>query len=385
MNVVHLSPHYPPQYGLFTRRLVDHGVKVFGVSDRHDHELAPELRQALSGHYRVDSLECYDQVIEALSYFTEHYGQIDRVESHLESWLELEAILRERFNIPGKRPADLDFCRRKSQMKKIYEKAKVPTARGTIVESFDQCKSFIAGKYPAFIKPDVGVGAADTYTIHNEVDLRFFFTVCKDYVYFIEEFISGVIESFDGLADASGNIVFFTGHRFSEDIHTVVKKNTNLYYYSLRDIPKDLEAAGRAVVAAIDIREKFFHLEFFRLPDGSLRGLEVNLRPPGGLTTHMFNFACNIDVYDWWASIVAGEPSRREYERLYHCAFVSRKYDRAYRFDEDEVMARCSSRMVLHQSMAGIEWAVMGNTGFLVRSPHLHEVMEMVTLIVGEV
>ncbi|MBF0502344.1 MAG: carboxylate--amine ligase [Candidatus Riflebacteria bacterium] len=385
MNVVHLSPHYPPQFGLFTKRLAEHGVKVFGISDRWDHELSPDLRQALTAHYKVDSLSNYNQVIAAVEHFMETCGHIDRVESHLESWLEIEAILRERFGIQGKQPADLDFCRRKSQMKAVYKKAMVPTARGAIVESFEQCKAFIGGVYPAFIKPDIGVGAGDTYTIHNESDLHKFFEVRSKYEYFIEEFIQGVIESFDGLTDSSGNIVFCTGHRFSDDIHNVVKKKTNLYYYSLRDLPPDLEAAGRAVVAAIDIREKFFHLEFFRLPSGDLRGLEVNLRPPGGLTTHMFNYACDVDVYDWWASIVAGEPSKRNYSRSFHCAFVSRKYDRAYTFDEDEVAARCGKRLMLRQSMPAIEWPVMGDTGFLVRSPHLHEVMEMIATIVGEV
>ena len=36
------------------------------------------------------------------------------------------------------------------------------------------------------------------------------------------------------------------------------------------------------------------------------------MRPPGGLTTDMFNYACDIDIYNAWASIIAGKgfPTR---------------------------------------------------------------------------
>ena len=37
-----------------------------------------------------------------------------------------------------------------------------------------------------------------------------------------------------------------------------------VYYYTLRDIPADLDALGRIVLAAFDVRERFFHFEFFR-------------------------------------------------------------------------------------------------------------------------
>jgi len=39
-------------------------------------------------------------------------------------------------------------------------------------------------------------------------------------------------------------------------------------------------AAGKALVRAFELRERFFHFEFFRTRDGSLMALEVNARPP---------------------------------------------------------------------------------------------------------
>jgi hypothetical protein len=269
-------------------------------------------------------------------------------------------------------------------MKEIFRKAGVPAARGMVVDSLEGCRSFIGGKYPVFIKPDTGVGAADTYTIQSESDLLSFFAHKGNYPYFMEEYLSGVIESFDGLTDREGEVVFFTSHVFSNDIHKVVKLNENLYYYSQRTLPADLEAMGHRIVLSAGIREKFFHIEFFRLPSGELKGLELNVRPPGGLTTDMFNFACDIDVYDWWASIPAGDESRRPYERKYHCAFVSRKFDRPYRYSHDDLERNLGPALVHHQPMNPIEFAVMGNHGYLVRSPDLEALKKMIRAIVQE-
>ena len=42
--------------------------------------------------------------------------------------------------------------------------------------------------------------------------------------------------------------------------------------------------------------ERFFHAEFFELADGSHVALEINLRPPGGFTLDMMNYACDVDL-----------------------------------------------------------------------------------------
>jgi hypothetical protein len=76
-----------------------------------------------------------------------------------------------------------------------------------------------------------------------------------------------------------------------------------VYYYTLREIPADVQALGCRVLEAFDVRERFFHFEFFRQHGtGELVALEVKCGLHG-LTTDMFNYACDIDVYDAWASI----------------------------------------------------------------------------------
>jgi hypothetical protein len=384
MKLLYLSPHFPLHFTQFTESLARYGVQVLGVTDQPDECLPEVLKRTLAGHYRVDSLNCTDQVLAAGHFFRERWGPIDRVESHLEPWLELEAIVRQELDVPGFRPDQLQFLKKKSLMKDVFLRAKVPTARGMVVTTFEETRDFINGKYPAFIKPDIGVGASDTFTIRSEDDLRRFFAVRKEYPYFLEEFLDGVIESFDGLTDRDGNVVFFASHLFNYDIHKIVTENRNLYYYSARDIPSDLSEYGHRVVAAAGIREKFFHIEFFRLPDGTLRGLELNVRVPGGLTSHMFNYACDVDVYDWWARIVARGDSRQPYQRKYHCAFIGKKYNRVYRREDDDIRRELGDGLMTEYTMSPIEFDVMGHRGWLVRAPDLDQLHSMINLILEE-
>ncbi|GAB4280364.1 MAG: ATP-grasp domain-containing protein [Candidatus Rifleibacteriota bacterium] len=384
MNLVYLSPHYPAHFSQFVESLSKYGIRVFGISDLPDEALDYRVKKSLVGHYRVSRLENTEEVLNACRFFEAHLGKIERVESHLEPWIELEAEIRKEFNVPGPKPDDLQFMKRKSKMKDVFVRAKVPVARGEIVKSVDQCLKFIDEKFPVFIKPDIGVGAADTYTIRSKEDLEEFFKIRKSYDYFMEDYVEGDIESFDGLTDKDGNIVFCTSHIFSNDIHNLVKANENVWYYSVKEIPADLEKYGRQVVKEAGIKEKFFHIEFFRLKDGSLKALEINMRPPGGLSTHMFNFACDIDVYDWWAAIMADKEPNRAYERKYHCAFVGRKHDRPYAISHDELYAKWGNKIIHSQPMNPIEYVVMGHWGYLARSENEHEIKEIIDDIIRE-
>lgn len=383
MNLLYISPHYPAHYSQFVESLATYGVNVLGISDLPDEALDPKLLHSLKGHYRVKNLDSEEQVFAAAEFFNNNFGKIDRVESHLEPWLEIEAKLRDHFGSVGFKSSEISFIKRKSLMHDVFVKAKVPCANGIVIKDYEQCVKFINKKYPVFIKPDIGVGASDTYTIRNEENLKSFFKVKSDYDYYMEEYVSGVIESFDGLTDCDGNIVFCTSHIFNDDIHNLVAKNENCWYYSQRKIPAELEKYGRAVVKAANIREKFFHIEFFKV-NGKYQALEINMRPPGGVTTHMFNFACDIDVYNWWASIVSGNEPNRDYSLKYHCAFVGRKHDRSYKYSHDELYEKWGRQIVHSHPMNPIEYLVMGHWGYLVRSETEDQTMKIIKDIVAE-
>ncbi len=383
MNFVFLSPHFPPNYYLFAVRLRELGVNVLGLADEPYESLRPELRSALSEYYRVGNMHNYDEMVRALGYLTHRHGKIDRIDSHNEYWLETEARLRTDFNIFGIDARQIATIKRKSLMKRTFIKAGVAVARGRVVRTPAAARRLIAEVgYPVVAKPDVGVGAAKTYKIGNESELTTFFAQKPAVDYIMEEFIQGEICSFDGLADREGNLVFYTAHQYSQGIMETVNNDELIYYYSLREIPADLEHAGRTTAKAFAVRERFFHFEFFRTADRGIVALEVNMRPPGGLTTDMFNYANDIDVYREWASVVVSNRFAAAYSRSYHCCYVGRKFNRGYARTHDEILAKFGDgRICRHEPISGVFSAALGDYGYLVRSPNLDVVLETVRYI----
>jgi biotin carboxylase len=375
MNFVYLSPHFPPNYYLFCVNLQLLGVTVLGMADEPYEHLHTELKAALKEYYRVNDMHNYDELLRALGYFTYRYGKIDHIDSLNEYWLETEARLRTDFNIPGLQVGDMPRIKRKSVMKQVFTKADIPTALGRVVKNLPDAKRLIQDiGYPVVAKPDIGVGAAKTYKIHNEVELEQFFAQKPVVDYIVEEYIDGIICTFDGITDRSGNPVFYTSHQYSQGIMETVNSDSHIYYYSLRDIPFDLEDAGRRVLKAFDVRERFFHFEFFRNPEGKIVALEVNMRPPGGMTTDMFNYACDIDIYKEWANIIVHDKFTSEYTRKYHCCYIGRKFNRSYIHTNEEITAAFGDKIMHQEAISGIFSAALGDYGYLIRSPDLAEI-----------
>ena len=381
MNIVFLSPHYPPNYVNFSFQLKKLGANVFGLADEAFDNLPNELRWALTEYYRVDSLSNYDQLVRALGYFTHRYGKIDRLDSLNEFWLETEAQLRTDFNIFGIKTHDIMKIKRKSEMKKIFKGANVAVAAGIKPKYEKDAFDFAAQVgYPLVAKPDIGVGANATYKLHNDMELRHFLDKkMSDYI--IEEFIDGEICTFDGLTDKDGNIVFYTSHIYERGIMETVNDRSDVYYYSQREIPPDLELIGRKTVKAFGVRERFFHFEYFRRPDDSLIALEVNIRPPGGLTTDMMNFANDIDVYREWANILINNRFDPIYTRPYHCCYASRRYNFNYVHSHEDIMAAYDHLIPNHQTILGAWSVALGDYGYLIRSEELDEVLAVAKFI----
>ena len=100
-------------------------------------------------------------------------------------------------------------------------------------------------------KPDIGVGAAATYKIHNENELKTFFETKPPVDYLFEEFVGGQINTFDGLTDRDGTPVFINSLVYSAGVMETVLDDALIYYYTLREIPADLESLGRRVLRSL--------------------------------------------------------------------------------------------------------------------------------------
>ncbi|MFH2219466.1 MAG: ATP-grasp domain-containing protein [Pseudomonadota bacterium] len=382
MNIVYLSPHFPFHYHRFCRRLKQAGATVLGIGDALYDDLPVAVRDSLTEYYWVQDMHNYDALLRACGFFVHKYGKIDRFESLNEYWLDTEARIRDDFNIIGIRGRDIDGIRRKSRMKEKFREAGIPVARGRVVQTVEDARKLINETgYPVVAKPDAGVGALNTFRLDSDDDLTQFFDRKPSADYMMEAFVSGTIYSFDGLTDRDGNLVFYTAHAFSQGIMETVNEARHMYYYSLREIPSSLEAVGRRCVKAFEVRERFFHIEFFQTGDDSYTALEVNMRPPGGFTTDMFNYACDIDIYRVWAELLVHRRTELPYTRKYHCCYASRKNNQRYLHDHEDIMLRFSGFIVMAGSVPGVFSSALGDAGYIFRADKLSDIYEIIRFI----
>ncbi len=116
MNIVFVSPHFPPNYTSFCVALHRAGANVLGIADTAHDSLRYELRTVLTEYFRVDEMS-YDELLRGVAFLTFRHGKIDRLESHNEHWLETDARLRTDFNIPGIKADEVLDLKAKSRMK----------------------------------------------------------------------------------------------------------------------------------------------------------------------------------------------------------------------------------------------------------------------------
>lgn len=381
LNFVMISPHFPTNFETFAVRLRENGFHTLGIADTPYESLSEGLRNALTEYYRVDNMEDYDQVYRAVGYFAHKYGRIDRIESHNEYWLELDAKLRTDFNVFGYKNEDMHAIKTKSQMKEIFRAAGLKVAKGRVFKD-DQDARDLAKElnFPVIIKPNSGVGASDTYKIKSSEELEAFFGYKNPKVeYIMEEFIDGDIVTFDGLADINGNIVFYASLEYSEAVLDTVEKDGDMFYYVPREISPELVELGKQCVEAFKVRERFFHFEFFRVKKtNELMPLEINCRPPGGLTIDMWNYANDFDVFNEYAHIVKENKFYSQITHPWNVVYISRKANKNYVNSTQAICERFSGNIISVQNVPGIFAKIMGEEGILARTETIEQMREII-------
>lgn len=393
MNFIFISPHFPHTYWEFCNRLKQNGITVLAIADAPYETISDELKAALTEYYRVDSLEDYDQVYRGVAYLAFKYGKIDWIESNNEYWLEQDARLRTDFNVT----TGIDFdhilrIKEKSQMKTYYAKGNIPTARQIKASEGEEAVRRFAAMtgYPVIAKPNIGVGASDTHKIHNDEELvSFFQNIHNIDNYVVEEFITGEICSYDAVIDSHSEPLIESMTVWPPSIMDIVNKQLDLSYYVDKSMPEQLRDLGRRTVKAFGVWSRFVHLEFFRLDRrheglgdvGDFVALEVNMRPAGGYTPDMINFAHSTDIYKIWADMVAFDESRTKQGEQYYCAFASRRDIYEYVHSHEEILERYGSRMVMCERMPELFKAAMGQQMYTVKLNTKEELTEFVEFV----
>ena len=359
-------------------------MNVLGIGDQPYDQLSGDLKASLNEYYKVDTLENYDQVYRAVAFFIFKYGRIDWLESNNEYWLERDARLRTDFHITsGFQTEDMTRVKYKSKMKQYYAKAGIPTARYHLVKARKDCAAFIKKVgYPVVVKPDNGVGAANTYKLACDQDLdNFLAEMPQDIPYIMEEFVNAEVNSYDAIIDANGEPMFETGNVTPFSIMDIVNENGNSIYYIVKDLPEDTRKAGRATVKAFGVKSRFVHFEFFRLTQdqeglgkkGQIVGLEVNMRPCGGFTPDMINFAHSTNVYKIWADMIAFGQSTMPVGEHAFCAFAGRRDGKDFVLSHQEIMDKYAAQMKMVERIPDALAGAMGNQMYVAVFPTREE------------
>ena len=388
-NFVIISPHFPDSFYRFVKALKNNGFRTLGIGDSPYDMLPIGLYDCLDEYYGCWGMDNFDNEVKAVKYFEDKYGHIDYLESNNEYWLEKDARLRDIFGIDtGVGYQQIQMYQHKSLMKEGYKKAGAKTAAFILIDTFENALKFAKKVgYPIFIKPDYGVGAEGDFKIKNEEDLKHFFEV-KDpgITYICEQYITGNIISFDGVADSNSNVVFCASNFFPPSISEIVEEHKDVFYYTLPEVPKDLLELGKKVVKAFQVKKRFFHMEFFRLTEdvpglakkGEIIPLETNMRPAGGYTPDLINFANSADCYQIWADVMAFDEIRHDYSgnKHYYAACASRRDNASYVYSDNEVLERYKDKMAAHGRYAPVFAGAMGDRYFMAKFETMEEMEE---------
>ena len=371
-NFIFISPNFPTNYWQFCAELKKNGLNVLGIGDQPYDELSQELKNSLNEYYKVNSLENYDEVYRAVAFFTYKYGRIDWLESNNEYWLERDAMLRTDFNISsGFHTEDMPRIKYKSKMKEFYTKAGIPVARYHLVDNVENCQDFIKlVGYPVIVKPDNGVGASHTFKLSSDQDLlRFFNEKEADTQYIMEEFIDAEVNSYDAVIDSNGDPMFETGNVTPDSIMDIVNNSDNSIYHIVKNLSEDVRTAGRATVKSFGVKSRFVHFEFFRLLNdhegmgkkGDVVALEVNMRPCGGFSPDMMNYANSTNVYKIWADMIAFDHSTLPDGKHAYCAYAGRRDGKDFVLSHEQILEKYGDNLKMVDRIPDVFSGAMGN------------------------
>ena len=352
MNYLLVSPNFPISQEFFAKGLKEKGINVLGVGSESYDALSQTLKDNLVEYFRVNDLEDYEEVFRAVAFLTYKHGKIDRIESNNEYWLELDARLREDFNVYGVKPKQLEFTKYKSKMKTMFKEAGVRVAKGYAANNKEELNGILKKlELPLIAKPDNGVGSSNTYKLLTQRDVEEFINEWNEKVsYFFEEFVeNGVLCTYDGLINQHGDIVFETSFIYTQPTLDLV--NNGLDYANIIEpnIDPKLKELGQRIVYKFGMRERFFHIELFRLPDGEYIALEYNNRIAGGTCIDLYNYSYNISLYEIYADVVLDNRVPEISTNKYTIALSRRnKYNYMYSLDEIRTKYLHKLRMIFY-------------------------------------
>jgi biotin carboxylase len=330
VNVLLISPGYPPEMPFFTRGLAQVGARVIGVGDQHENALPAMAREHLAAYIGIGGFS--DESAAVAEILSRTSGvRIDRVECLWEPLMILAARLRERLGLPGMTVAQTIPFRDKEEMKRVLDAAGIRTPRHARATTARQVREAVERiGYPAIVKPIAGAGSSDTHRIDDAGGLEAALAAVRHVPEVsVEEFVDAEEYTFDTVC-AGGKILFYNICWYrprplvSKQLEWVSPQTVALRNPDVPELAGG-RAMGTAVLRAMKFTDGFTHMEWYRKADGEVVFGEIAARPAGGRTVDVMNFSCDIDLFRGWAEAVCHGRITQPIERRYNAASIFKR------------------------------------------------------------
>jgi hypothetical protein len=318
MDVLFLSPQYPPEMQQFARGLAQAGARTHGVGDTPVHELSHAVRRSLASYLHVPAMGDVEDVRRRIHAWLGG-RRPDRVESLWEPMTLLAATLREDMRLPGMSTDTVRGFRDKPEMRARVAGAGLRVPLTVRVRTVAEARAAIARLgFPAILKPVDGAGGADT---HRVTDLAGFEAALASMRHVpeatVEEFVEGEELTYETLC-VEGRILYESVCAYDPAV-LVARRNEWIspIIHARRSVDREDTregvALGRAAVLALGMGTGITHMEWFRKADGTAVFGEIACRPPGANMVDLMNYADDGDLYvDWALAVTRGAlPDRR--------------------------------------------------------------------------
>ncbi|MEZ4235748.1 MAG: hypothetical protein R3F59_06210 [Myxococcota bacterium] len=330
MDVLFLSPAYPPEMQQFTRGLAEVGARVHGVGDAPLASLPEALRRHLTSYLHVPAILDEDDVIARVRAWLGG-RRPDRIEGLWEVTTLLAARLREQLGVPGMSVDTVHGFRDKVEMKRRVAAAGVRVPRTARVRTAREVHAFAEQSgYPLCIKPVDGAGSGDTHRIGSLAELE---AVLPRLGHLdeasLEEFVTGDELTFETIC-VQGRPVYTS---VSFYVPNVLDARRNEWIspiiFAMRD-PDDPSVApgvqmGHDVLRALKMGTGFTHMEWFRTSTGEAVFGEVACRPPGANMVDLMDYAGDVDLFREWARAVVHGRFEPPLTRPWNAAIVFKR------------------------------------------------------------
>jgi hypothetical protein len=333
MNVLFLSPHYPPEMPYFTRGLAEAGAKVYTVSDAPLSQIPDPPRRYISGHFAVPNLMDERQALAALLPMLRG-SRIDRIETLWEPLISLAGALRDALGIEGLTREEAVSFRDKGEMKRRLVAAGLPVPKARRERTENGIREAVEEiGYPAIIKPIAGAGSADTHRVNDRSELeRVLPTLRHVEEVSVEVFIDGREFTYDTISFSDSRPVFESVTEYYP--RPMIARNQEWIspaQMTFRDpftplLQPGIEL-GRKVLKALGRGAGFSHMEWYLTSSGQVYVGEIGARCGGGVLVDQMNWANDFDIFRGWAKSVCWDRFDEPINRSY---FVATTFKRAY-------------------------------------------------------